>query len=74
MNGYLWIILEVDDLVQRLIIEVIIVPVTRHRGQPQRLEHHAEEPGKEDVAGNQPGQLPPVFFAVTDPHSYQKIR
>ena len=32
------------------------------------LEDDAEEPGKEDVAGHQPGQLPPVLLAVADPH------
>ena len=47
---------------------------TTGKGTVVYLEDDAEEPGKEDVAGDQPGQLPPVFFAVTDPHSYQKIR
>ena len=32
------------------------------------LEDDTEEPGQEDVARNQPGQLPPVLLTVTEPH------
>ena len=34
----------------------------------QGLEQDAEEPGKEDVAWNEPSQLPPVLLAVADAH------
>ena len=38
------------------------------KGTVVYLEDDAEEPGKEDVAGHKPCQLPPVLLAVTDPH------
>lgn len=33
---------------------------------PQRLEHDAEEPRQQDVAGHQPGQLAPVLLALAE--------
>ena len=41
---------------------------TTGKGTVVYLEDDAEEPGKEDVAGHKPCQLPPVFLAVADPH------
>ena len=40
------------------------------KGTVVYLEDDAEEPGKEDVAGHKPCQLPPVLLAVTDPHDH----
>jgi hypothetical protein len=34
----------------------------------QRLEEDTEEPGQQDVAGDQPGQLLTVLFTVTNGH------
>ena len=65
---HLRVILQVDDLVQRLVVQVVVVSLAGGRVEPQRLEHDAEEPGEENVAWDQPGQLPPVLLAVTDPH------
>ena len=65
---HLGVVLQVDDLVQGLVVQVVVVSLTGGRVEPQGLEHDAEEPGEEDVAWDQPGKLPPVLLAVTDPH------
>ena len=43
---------------------------TTGKGTVVYLEDDAEEPGKEDVAGHKPCQLPPVLLAVADPHDH----
>ena len=40
------------------------------RPDAQGLEQHAEEPGQQDVARHQPGQLLAVFFTVTNGHDF----
>ena len=38
LYSYLRIVLQVDNLVQRLVVVVIVVPVARNRGEAQRLK------------------------------------
>lgn len=52
--SYLGIVLQVDNLIQRLVIEVIVVAVPRNIVEAQRLEDNTEEPGQEDVARHKP--------------------
>ena len=36
--SYLRIVLQVDNLVQRLVVVVVVVPMARYRGEAQRLK------------------------------------
>jgi hypothetical protein len=65
---HLWVILKVEDLVEALIVEVVVVAPAGDGGEAERLEDDAEEPGEEDVAGYEPGQLTPVLLALAYQH------
>jgi hypothetical protein len=71
VHSHLWIILKVEDLVEALIVEVVVVAPARDGGEAEGLEDDAEEPGEEDVAGYEPGQLTPVLLALAHQHRVQ---
>lgn len=73
-QGHVTVVQQVVDLVV-LLVRVEPGPDGRVGGRvdAQGLEENAEEPGQEDVAWHQPGQLFPVLLAITDRHGGHEL-
>ncbi len=58
---------EINDLLS-VFGQPRVVAIAPGRPDAQGLEQHAKEPGQQNVARDEPGQLFPVLFTVTNGH------